>query len=240
MHRSGLLLAAFFGTAAIPLAAPTAAPAVSPLGGDVALQAGRVQLSATSHMDDATILVKDGKIIAIGTDVDVPAGVRVVDYGDDAVIAPGLVCADSSYGSSIAGPRTAEPTVLAVDNFDPYSEMFDSLRAGVTSVYMAPSRSRLVAGQGAVVKTGGEANSGRVVSDAALLHGSVTAEARRTPGYWVPSRRRWTWASASSRRSCRAPPWARSSHCASSSRWPVARVPSTRSTARTPAPPSRG
>lgn len=186
MHRSGLLLAAFFGTAAIPLAAPTAAPAVLPLGGDVALQAGRVQLSATSHMDDATILVKDGKIIAIGTDVDVPAGVRVVDYGDDAVIAPGLVCADSSYGSSIAGPRTAEPTVLAVDNFDPYSEMFDSLRAGVTSVYMAPSRSRLVAGQGAVVKTGGEANSGRVVSDAALLHGSVTAEARRTPGYWVP------------------------------------------------------
>jgi imidazolonepropionase-like amidohydrolase len=152
--------------------------------GDVALQAGRIYLSATDVLEGGTILVQDGKIVAIGVEVPVPAGVRVVDYGPDVVLAPGLVCADSSYGSSIAAERTAELDVRAVDNFDPYTEMFDALRAGVTTVYMAPARGRLLAGLGAVVKTGGEADSGRVLAEVSLLQGAITAEARRTPGYW--------------------------------------------------------
>lgn len=152
--------------------------------GDVALQAGTIHLSATETLEDGTILVRGGKIVAIGADVHVPMGVRVVDYGDDAVLVPGLVCADSSYGSSTAAERTAELDVRAVDNFDPYTEMFDALRAGVTTVYMAPARGRLLAGRGAVVKTGGDPDSGRVVAETSLLHGAISAEARRTPGYW--------------------------------------------------------
>jgi len=152
--------------------------------GDVALQAGTIHLSATDILEDGTILVQGGKIVAIGADVPVPAGVRVVDYGDDAVLVPGLVCADSTYGSSAAAERTAELDVRAVDNFDPYTEMFSALRAGVTTVYMAPARGRLLAGRGAVVKTGGDPDSGRVLAETSLLHGAISAEARRTPGYW--------------------------------------------------------
>ncbi len=171
-----MILAAFLAAFTSPLAGE----------GDVALQAGRIHVSATQVVEDGTVLISDGKIVAVGTDVEIPAGVRVVDYGDDAVLSPGLVCADSSYGFPRPGARTADPTVLAVDNFDPYTEMFDALREGVTTVYLVPARGRLIAGQGAVVKTGGDAESNRVLDAATFLQGAISAEARRTPGYWVP------------------------------------------------------
>lgn len=160
-----------------------------PGGGDVvAVQAGTLYLVEDGQViqGGGTILIRDGKIAAAGKDVEVPAGARVVDYGPDAVITPGLVDADSTYGAAIPAERTASPTLLAVDNFDPYAKLYPALRDGITSVYLAPARGRLIAGQGAVVKTGGEADDERVVSASAVIHGSITSEARRTPGYWEP------------------------------------------------------
>ena len=40
--------------------------------GDVALQAGKIHLSATETLEDGTILVRGGKVVAIGADVHVP------------------------------------------------------------------------------------------------------------------------------------------------------------------------
>src|SRR5262245_49304282 len=56
---------------------------------------------------------------------------------------------------------------------------------GVTTTYVAPTRNRLIGGQGAVVKlAGGE--RGRVLSESASIHGTITALARSVPGYWEP------------------------------------------------------
>lgn len=183
-----LLVALSAGTAAA-LAAGTAAASSAPAataGETVAVQAGTIHRVADGEVltGGATLLVRDGKIEAIGSSVELPAGTRVVDYGPDAVIVPGLVCADSTYGASFASPRTAAPTVRAIDNFDPYTPLLGPAKAGVTSVFLVPARARLIAGQGAVVKTSGEAGDARVVAESALLVGSITADARRTPGYW--------------------------------------------------------
>jgi imidazolonepropionase-like amidohydrolase len=153
---------------------------------DVAIQAGRIHLVEDGTViENGTVLVRDGRIAAIGADVSVPRGVRVVDYGPDAVLTPGLVAADSGYGSSIAAGRTASPTLRASDHFDPYTNLKSALGVGVTSVYLAPARGRLIAGQGAVIKTWGEDGAqSRLISASACLHGSIAAEARRTPGYW--------------------------------------------------------
>ncbi len=153
---------------------------------DVAIQAGRIYLVEDGAViENGTVLVRDGRIVAVGDDVSIPRGVRVVDYGPDAVLTPGLVSADSGYGSSIAAGRTASPTLRASDHFDPYSNLKSALGVGVTSVYLAPARGRLIAGQGAVIKTyGEEGGQSRLISDSACLHGSIAAEARRTPGYW--------------------------------------------------------
>src|SRR6478735_5727369 len=74
-------------------AAPTAASTV-------AVQAGTIHLVQDGKVLEggATILITDGKITAVGKDIDIPAGARIVDYGPDAVIAPGLVAANSTFG----------------------------------------------------------------------------------------------------------------------------------------------
>ena len=86
---------ALLGALAVPLTA-----GLSLAGGSVALRAGTVHtLGGNTYTGGATVLVVDGKVVAVGKDVQVPGGVRTVDYGADAVIVPGLVAADSSYNA---------------------------------------------------------------------------------------------------------------------------------------------
>src|SRR6185295_11019912 len=170
------------------LALSSAATPARAEGGYIALQAGTIQLVEQGQVIEGggTILVLDGKIVAAGKDVQIPASARVVDYGPDAVIVPGFVAADSPVISPAASERSADPTLLAIDNFDPYTSYVFALQEGITSAYLPPARNRLLAGQGAVVKLAGTDVGRRVLSASALLQGSVGREARNTPGYWKP------------------------------------------------------
>lgn len=173
---------------ALALPAAAAGHPVAAGGGYVALQAGTIQLVENGEVlqGGGTILVLDGKIVAVGKDVQVPGSARVVDYGPDAVIAPGFVAADSPLMHFAASDRTADPTLLGIDSFDPYTSYAFALQEGITSMYLAPARGRLLAGQGAVVKLAGSDAQKRVLNASALLQGSIGREARNTPGYWKP------------------------------------------------------
>jgi imidazolonepropionase-like amidohydrolase len=170
------------------LALSSAAAPARPEGGYVALQAGTIQLVEKGEVLEGggTILVLDGKIVAAGKDVQIPGSARVVDYGPDAVIVPGFVAADSPVVHPAASERTADPTLLAIDNFDTYTSYVFALQEGITSAYLPPARGRLLAGQGAVVKLAGNDAGKRVLSTSALIQGSIGREARGTPGYWKP------------------------------------------------------
>ena len=173
--------------AALALAALSNGPAVPAAGQAVALKAGTIYLVEGGKVleDGGTILVRDGVIAAVGKDLELPVGTRVIDYGPSASIAPGLVADNSYIGPGRASERTADPSVRAIDNFDPYSEVWAyDLAGGVTTLYMAPARGRLIAGQGAVVKLAGDGD--RVLSESASLHGSVGPDARGVGGYWEP------------------------------------------------------
>ncbi len=169
--------------------APTPAPSAQPVaGGTVAIRAGSVHAVAGGRIiENGIVLVRDGKIVAVGADVVVPPGARVVDYGPDAVLTPGLVAADSNYGAPRPDERTADPFLRAADNFDPYDSYVFALEAGVTTAYLAPARNRLVAGVGAVVKLAGDTDAeARMLRDPAAIHGSIGLDARSAPGYWRP------------------------------------------------------
>jgi imidazolonepropionase-like amidohydrolase len=156
--------------------------------GTVAIRAGSVHVVADGRViQDGTVLVRDGKIVAVGADIALPPGVRVVDYGPDAVLTPGLVAADSNYGAPRPDERTADPFLRAADNFDPYDSYVFALEAGITTAYLAPARNRLIAGVGAVVKLAGDTEAaGRTLCDPASIHGSLGLDARNSPGYWRP------------------------------------------------------
>jgi len=179
---AGLL--APLGSAAFAGAAPEAASS-----GVVALRAGSAHLVEGGTVLDGgvTVLVRDGKITAIGNDVAIPDNARVVDYGPDATLIPGLVAATSYISSRGGPPRTASPGTRAIDTFDPYSsDGLDDLADGVTTAYLLPARNRLIAGQGAVVKLAGDDPQARILSGSACLHGSISRDARNTPGFWEP------------------------------------------------------
>ena len=159
---------------------------VAPSSELVAVKAGTIHAVEGGRVitGGGTVLIRDGKIVGVGEDEDLPAGVRVVDYGPGAVIVPGLVAVDSSFGSSSASERTAEPGLSAMVDY--YGDYARYLAHGVTTAYIAPARNRLIAGNGAVVKLGGAPGEGRVLAERASIHGSISEDARNTRGYWEP------------------------------------------------------
>jgi len=111
----------------------------------------------TDPIDHGTVLVRDGKIAAVGRYVTVPEGVRVID-APNAVLVPGFVAASTSLGgpASPAGRDDAvDPRFRAIDRFDTFRPQVEALREGVTTAFLHPGRNRLVSGQGAIVKLAG-------------------------------------------------------------------------------------
>jgi len=158
-------------------------------GETVALKAGSVHLVDGGGVlsGGVTILVRDGRIEAVGKGLDIPPDARIVDYGLDAVIVPGLIAATSTYGMGLPSQRTADFGVRATDNLDLFSrEPLEDLSAGVTAAYIAPTNARLIGGQGAVIKLAGDSLEQRIVREAAAIEGSIADEARNAPGYWKP------------------------------------------------------
>jgi imidazolonepropionase-like amidohydrolase len=89
-------------------------PAVRPLAAPIhALVGGHVVLSPGRELDKATIILRDGRIAAVGTDAGVPADARIHDMSG-ATIYAGFIDAHVSFakkGGGRAGPMDEDPPV---------------------------------------------------------------------------------------------------------------------------------
>jgi imidazolonepropionase-like amidohydrolase len=104
---------------------------------------------AGSPIDDGVLLIRDGKIAAVGTSVDVPAGAQVID-GTGLQIYPGLFDPITQMGLSEISAVSAtvdttetgafNPDVVAAEAVLPSSEHIPVTRAaGITEVLAVPS-----------------------------------------------------------------------------------------------------
>ena len=151
------------------------------------VRAGQIHtVDEAGVLEDGAMIIRDGKIVAVGIDLEVPIGAVEIDYGPSSVLVPGFVAADSRLAEGTPSARTASPDLSALDGFDFYGSNASSLAAGVTSAYVTPARGRLIAGRGAVVKLAGEGRDERVLAENAAVHSAISSEARNTPGYWEP------------------------------------------------------
>ncbi len=121
-----------------------------------------------------TVLIKDGKILAAGPGVDVPAEAEVIDARGGWIM-PGLVEAhchvgimeeiyrvEGNDGNETTDPIT--PHLRALDAINPMDEGFrDALQGGVTTMFVPPGSANVVGGTGPVLKT-----CGRIVDDMCL------------------------------------------------------------------------
>ncbi len=139
MQLLGLLLAVF-------LQAQDKAPA------PVALKGAKVYPGSGAALENAIIVVENGKISAVGKDVPIPPTARIVDVAGKVVI-PGLIDAASRLFLRVEGersPGSAEQRVL--DGFDFYTEEIAEAKAqGVTTAYVGPVSGGSINGLGAIL-----------------------------------------------------------------------------------------
>ena len=154
MNRSALALVATLAIAA-PLGAQT-----------VAITGGKVYPVSGPLIEGGTVLMRDGKIVAVGKDIAIPAGAERVD-ATGKWVTPGLINANTNLGFGdvgfSGGPR--EQQAKGHDGiaagfqvwlgFNTQSVMIAPAREGGVTTVVAEPTGGLVAGQAAIIDLNG-------------------------------------------------------------------------------------
>src|SRR4030095_6428787 len=112
MHRATLVAAAFSLAGWSP-------PAQTPQAATTyAITHAKIFTLAGSTIDDGTLVIKDGKIAAVGASVEVPAGAQVID-GKGLQVYPGLFDSVTQMGLSEIGAVSSTVDSSETGNFNP-------------------------------------------------------------------------------------------------------------------------
>ncbi len=165
---SALALTAFAAGAAAPPPAefpPDAFPSTyRPLPSQPTLiRHATIFTGAGERIDDGALLMRDGRIVAVGRGVAAPAGAVVIDARGK-YVTPGIVDVHSHLGvypspgvsATANGNEMTHPTtpqVSAEHSVWPQDPGFDTARAGgVTTLEILPGSGNLIGGRGVVLK----------------------------------------------------------------------------------------
>jgi len=120
---------------------------------DVAIRNATVLTVTNGTIEGGTVLVRNGRIAAVGRDVAIPQGVRVID-GTGMYVMPGIIDAHSHMaieGGINEGSESVTPEVMVpVRDDDP--TIYRALAGGVTSALLLHGSANTIGGQGAVIK----------------------------------------------------------------------------------------
>ena len=151
--------------AAIAAAAAGASPAAAQ-DRAIAFTGARILTMAGEAVEDGTLVIKDGKILAVGANIAIPADAERRD-AKGRVIMPGIVDTHSHIGqvAGADGSGPIQPDVRAMDSIDPMSSTIAKARAGgVTTANIMPGSGHLMSGQTFYMKL----RKGRTIEDIAF------------------------------------------------------------------------
>jgi imidazolonepropionase-like amidohydrolase len=143
MNRTGILAA----TAALFCLA-TAVSAQ-----DVAIRNATILTITNGTIENGTIVVRDGRIAEVGSDVAVPSGATVID-GTGMYVLPGLIDAHSHMaieGGINEGSESVTPEVILPIRDDD-NTIYRALAGGVTSALLLHGSANTIGGQARVIK----------------------------------------------------------------------------------------
>ncbi|MER6510429.1 amidohydrolase [Nonomuraea sp. NPDC001636] len=144
-------------------------------------------------IEGGTVLVGDGKILAVGRDVTIPDSATVVDAGGGWVL-PGFVEAHGHLGvyeeaEGWAGNDTNEMTdpngarLRALDAINPADQGFaDALSGGVTTVVIKPGSGNPIGGQTVAVKCWGRSVDEMLVREPVSVKSALGENPKRVYG----------------------------------------------------------
>jgi imidazolonepropionase-like amidohydrolase len=120
---------------------------------DVAIRNATIITIANGDIPNGTIVVRGGKITAVGANVAIPAGIRVID-GTGKFVMPGIIDAHSHAALENGineGSESVTPEVrVQVKNDD--AVIYRALAGGVTAALQLHGSANTIGGQGNVVK----------------------------------------------------------------------------------------
>ncbi len=176
-------------------APPTADHAVDgkptdPPARNFAVRCGVLHLGDGATRENCWLIVRDGQVAnilqAVGDAAETPPDDLPVVDASDRVVIPGLVAADSDLSGQGDDEYAVTPDLVALDGFDFLRRWGRALESGVTTVYLAPGRNRLIPGQGSVVKLAGDDLVQRVLAEKACLRITLGAEGAGAPSVFEP------------------------------------------------------
>ncbi|HUP24454.1 MAG TPA: amidohydrolase family protein [Thermoanaerobaculia bacterium] len=163
------------GAAVLLLSATAAAIAQ---GSDIAVRGGTIHTLTGPPIRDGVVLVRDGKIAAVGpaASVPIPDGIEVLEA---VVVTPGLIDAHSTlglsgiYNSNVGQVRDQDqletsapiqPELRAIDAYDAREKLIEYARGfGVTTIHTGHGPGALISGQTMIAKTRGDSTEEAVV-----------------------------------------------------------------------------
>jgi imidazolonepropionase-like amidohydrolase len=147
----------------------------------IAVKGEKIWTMAGEPIVNGVVLIKDGKIEAVGTqsEIKIPAGYKVVNAK---VVTPGLIDARTVIGlngylnqphdqMALDGSAPIQPELRAIDAYDAQEKLVEWVRGfGVTTLHTGHQPSALVPGQTMIVKT-----TGRNVEEDTLVQTAAVA-----------------------------------------------------------------
>lgn len=156
-------------------------------GGDDASRAGRI--------DDAVVVIRDGRIEAVGPAASVVVPRGITSELRAAVVTPGLIDGRSTVGltgiyntpghdqDQLERSEAMQPQLRAMDAYNPREELVAYLRGfGITTVHTGHAPGELISGQTFVVKTAGETVQAAVVRESAAVAATLSPMSLRGGG----------------------------------------------------------
>lgn len=144
----------------------------------IAIKAGKVQTITNGVIENGVILIKDNRIIEIGSQIEIPPDTEVFDFHDKFIM-PGVVSPDSNIGIRLSEEDSlAEAQGSGAKNLANYSVIYSiypenpdyrlALMNGFTTLGISPP-SEGISGLSAVIKPAGEKLEDMLIKPRAYL-----------------------------------------------------------------------
>jgi len=152
--------------------------------GIIAIRGGTLVTITNGNITNGILLIKGGKITAIGEDINIPEKAQTID-AENYTILPGFIDGFTNLGAvetegieetreydEATSPVT--PHMRIIDGINSESGLFDAaIKTGVTIVLCAPGEGNLLSGQSALIQLRGDSVEEMVLKFPVGIHGSL-------------------------------------------------------------------
>jgi len=175
MKNGRFTMKAAIAVLAFALAAPTRAA-----DGPLIIAGARVVTVSGAVLENASIIIQNGRIASVGSGLTAPAGARIID-GKGKTVYPGLFDALTTLGlAEVTGNAPGTVDTNETGDVNPHARAWVALHAesellpvarafGITTALSAPGGG-LISGQSAVIRTVGDTPMALTVKGPAAMH----------------------------------------------------------------------